>query len=446
MDNSARYLAFLALRQMDRKQAYANIALDRVLAKSKAANTNSDRHLATELVYGITRHQRTLDALIEQFSRRKSAAQQPPDLRRLLHLGFYQLHYLDRIPPSAAVNTTVELTRRCKMGGLTKVVNGILRSYLRTPIEELLPRHPDPIVDLSRRYSYPEWLLELWLDEMGLSETEALCQWFNQPPAIDLRVNTHRSSLDAVLALLEASDIAAHPIEDVPGALRLERNVGNVTQLPGYREGLWMVQDCSAQQVAQLLDPQPGETIVDCCAAPGGKTTHIAELMGDRGIVWGLDKHAGRLRRVTANAKRLQLESIRTGVADLTTLELETADVDRELPLLESCDRVLVDAPCSGLGTLHRHADARWRQQLDVIDDLLETQAAILDCVARWVKPGGIMVYSTCTIFAPENQEQVDRFLETHPNWQIDPEHPPIQNWPHRDSRDGFYMARLQKL
>ena len=427
---------------MDRKQAYANIALDRVLSKSNAAD--SDRHLATELVYGITRHQRTLDALIEQFSRRKSAAQQPPDLRRLLHLGFYQLHYLDRVPPSAAVNTTVELARRCKLGGLTKVVNGILRSYLRTPTDELLPRHPDPIVDLARRYSYPEWLLELWLDELGPSETEELCRWFNQPPAIDLRVNTHRSSLEEVQSLLAENGIAAHAIEDVPGALRLQQNVGNVTQLPGYGEGLWMVQDCSAQQVARLLAPQPGEIIVDCCAAPGGKTTHIAELMGDRGTVWGIDKHAGRLKRVRANTKRLQLQSIRTEAADLTILPPETGD--RELPLPESCDRVLVDAPCSGLGTLHRHADARWRQQLDTIDDLLETQAGILDRAAQWVKPGGVMVYSTCTIFAPENQEQVDRFLDTHSNWQIDPEHLPRQNWPHRDGRDGFYMARLQKL
>lgn len=444
MDNSARYLAFLALRQMDRKQAYANIALDRVLSKSKAVD--SDRHLATELVYGITRHQRTLDALIEQFSRRKSAAQQPPDLRRLLHLGFYQLHYLDRIPPSAAVNTTVELTRRCKLGGLTKVVNGILRSYLRTPAEDLLPPDPDPIIDLARRYSYPEWLLELWLDELGRSETEALCHWFNQPPAIDLRVNTHRGSLDAVRSLLAEHNIVAHPIEDVPGALRLQQTVGNITELPGYGDGLWMVQDCSAQQVALLLDPQPRETIVDCCAAPGGKTTHIAELMGDRGTVWGLDKHAGRLRRVKANAKRLQLDCIRTEAADLTTLDLETVTDSGELPQSESCDRALVDAPCSGLGTLHRHADARWRQQLDTIDTLLETQADILNCAAGWVKPGGIMVYSTCTIFAPENHEQIERFLETHDNWQLDPEHAPLQNWPHRDGRDGFYMARLQKL
>ncbi|MGK7910613.1 MAG: 16S rRNA (cytosine(967)-C(5))-methyltransferase [Synechococcus sp.] len=444
MDNSARYLAFLALRQMDRKQAYANIALDRVLSKSKVAD--SDRHLATELVYGITRHQRTLDALIEQFSRRKSAAQQPPDLRRLLHLGFYQLHYLDRIPPSAAVNTTVELARRCKLGGLTKVVNGILRSYLRTPVEELLPPHPDPIIDLARRHSYPEWLLELWLDELGASETETLCHWFNQPPAIDLRVNTHRSSLEVVQSLLAEQDIVALPIEDVPGALRLQQTVGSITELPGYSDGLWMVQDCSAQQVALLLDPQPGETIVDCCAAPGGKTTHIAELMGDRGTVWGLDKHAGRLRRVKANAKRLQLTCIRTEAVDLTAHDPEAVAEDSELPQPESCDRVLVDAPCSGLGTLHRHADARWRQQLDTIDNLLDTQADILDRAAQWVKPGGVMVYSTCTIFAPENQEQVERFLETHSNWQFDPDRKPQQNWPHRDGRDGFYMARLQKL
>ncbi|MEL7086289.1 MAG: 16S rRNA (cytosine(967)-C(5))-methyltransferase, partial [Cyanobacteria bacterium J06597_1] len=153
-----------------------------------------------------------------------------------------------------------------------------------------------------------------------------------------------------------------------------------------------------------------------------------------------------RSRVVRANAKRLQLGCIRTETADLTTLDLENSIEDSLFPQPESCDRALVDAPCSGLGTLHRHADARWRQQLDSIDTLLETQANILDRAAQWVKPGGIMVYSTCTIFAPENQEQVDRFLDTHPNWQLDPECSPQQNWPHKDERDGFYMARLQKL
>ena len=430
---------------MDRKDAYANIALDRVLAKSEVSD--SDRHLVTELVYGITRHQRTLDALIERFSRRKSAAQQPPNLRRLLHLGFYQLRYLERIPPSAAVNTTVELARSCSMGGLTKVVNGILRAYLRTPPADLLPHQANPVVDLAQRYSYPEWLLEMWLDELGLEETETLCAWFNRPPNIDLRVNTHLCSEAEVRSLLEAAGIRANSVDNVPGALRLAEHAGNVTQIPGYGEGYWIVQDASAQQVAQFLDPQPGETIVDCCAAPGGKTTHIAELMDNRGRIWGLDKHAGRLKRVEANAKRLQLDCILTRVVDLTSPNPipESNDGKDEFPQPGSCDRVLVDAPCSGLGTLHRHADARWRQDPETIGELLDIQAKILDRAAIWVKPGGIMVYSTCTLHAAENQHQVNAFLGTHPNWQLDPERSPQQNWPHRDDRDGFYMARLQR-
>ncbi len=454
----------MALRHMDRKDAFANIALDRILTKSGASE--SDRHLATELVYGITRYQRTLDALIEQFSRRKSAAQQPPDLRRLLHLGFYQLRYLDRIPPSAAVNTTVDLARHFKMGGLTKVVNGVLRAYLRTPARELLPSQNDPVVDLARRYSYPEWLLEIWLDELGEEETAALCDWFNRTPTVDLRVNSHLTTVETVRVLFEKSGIATQPISDVPGALRLVEHGGNISQMPGYQEGLWMVQDISAQQVVQLLDPQPGETMVDCCAAPGGKTTHIAELMGDRGVVWGLDKHAGRLRRLHANAKRLQLNCIKTRPVDLTSFDpakladltepdrsadpLDPIDSNPEnaieaLPLAGSCDRVLVDAPCSGLGTLHRHADSRWRQEPEKIEELLDIQATILARAASWVKPGGVLVYSTCTLYEPENQQQVDDFLALHPNWQLDPDCPPRQNWPHRDNRDGFYMARLLK-
>ena len=430
---------------MDRKNAYANIALDRVLAKSEVSD--SDRHLVTQLVYGITRHQRTLDALIERFSRRKSAAQQPPNLRRLLHLGFYQLHYLERIPPSAAVNTTVELARSCRMGGLTKVVNGILRAYLRTPTAQLLPRQTNQILDLAQRYSYPEWLIDMWLEELGLAETEALCKWFNRPPSIDLRVNTHLSSETAVRSLLEEAGIRVSFVDNVPGALRLTEHAGNISQIPGYSEGYWTVQDASAQQVAQFLDPQPGETIVDCCAAPGGKTTHIAQLMDNRGKIWGLDKHAGRLKRVEANAKRLRLDCILTGVVDLTSPSPihELNGDEHEVPPPGGCDRVLVDAPCSGLGTLHRHADARWRQDPETFEGLLDIQAKILDRAAIWVKPGGIMVYSTCTLHVAENQHQVNAFLDAHPNWQLDPEHSPQQNWPHRDDRDGFYMARLQR-
>ncbi len=423
---------------MDRQDAFANIALDRVLAKARAQEV--DRHLATELVYGIVRHQRTLDSLIEQFGRR-SASQQPPALRRILQIGFYQLRYLDRIPASAAVNTTVELAHRCQLGRLSKVANGILRTYLRTPKDKVLPRHDNPVTDLALRYSYPDWLVELWIDRLGGEEAETLCAWFNRPPAIDLRVNRLQTSVDRVRAALQSVSVEAQPLGDIPGSLRLNGHVGAIANLPGFAEGHWSVQDASAQQVAQLLNPKPGEIVIDCCAAPGGKTTHIAELMGDRGTVWALDRHAGRLERVNVNARRLQLNCIQTRAVDLAA----ESPLPDELPQAGSCDRVLVDAPCSGLGTLHRHADARWRQKPEKIAELTQLQAKILDRAATWVKPNGAMVYSTCTTHPEENRQQVERFLSHHPDWRIDPAVEPQQIWPHRSDRDGFYMARLCK-
>jgi 16S rRNA (cytosine967-C5)-methyltransferase len=422
---------------MDRRGAFSDIALERVLSTSTAAAI-ADRHLATELVYGITRHQRTLDALISRFSRRP-AEQQPPDLRRILQIGLYQLRYLDRIPAAASVDTAVELAHTCQLGRLTGVANGVLRAYLRTPAEEVLPPLPDPVANLGLQYSYPDWLVQQWWEQLGAVETEALCRWFNQPPTIDLRVNSWRCDVDTVQATSQAVGIEAMPVEGVPGALRLSGHVGAIADLPGFAEGWWTVQDSSAQEVVHLLDPKPGELVIDCCAAPGGKTTHIAERMQNVGQIWAIDRHAGRLKRAIANAKRLQLTCIETKAIDLATCE-----GDPDLPPVETADRVLVDAPCSGLGTLHRHADARWRQTPQRIAELTSLQARILDRAASWVKPGGILVYSTCTLTPEENQQQVKGFLSRHPEWQLATDVPLRQIWPQRHNRDGFFTAKLQ--
>jgi 16S rRNA (cytosine967-C5)-methyltransferase len=266
-----------------------------------------------------------------------------------------------------------------------------------------------------------------------------LSAWFNHTPALDLRVNQWRTDLATVQGALALAGIESTPIKEIPGALRLANHVGDITQLPGFGEGWWSVQDSSAQQVVQLLDPQPGERILDCCAAPGGKTTHIAEQLHNEGEVWALDRHAGRLRRVEANAQRLQLTCLQTRVVDLAVEDEDWAH--RDLPAWGSVDRVLLDAPCSGLGTLHRHADARWQQSPQQIHSLVDLQARLLDRVARWVKPGGILVYSTCTLHPQENQAQIDAFLARTPGWQVDGS--PIQIYPHRQDRDGFFMAKL---
>ncbi len=439
---SARQIAYRSLLAVA-GGAYADVALDRMLRRSQLSP--ADRRLTTELVYGCVRRQRSLDALIDRFASRP-AAQQAPELRLLLHLGLYQLCWLDQIPDAAAVNTTVELAKQNRMAGLGSFVNGLLRRVAREPERRsLLSDNPDPVQRLGVRYSLPDWMVALWLEQLGEAEAERLCAWFEQAPHIDLRVNPLQSSREAVQAALAEAGVGSRPIPHCPQGLRLLDPPGRIELLPGYREGHWCVQDASAQLVAQLVDPQADETLIDACAAPGGKTTHLAELMGDRGRILAWDRTASRLRKVNDNARRLQLTCIETRVADSRELEGMGA----------SADAVLVDAPCSGLGTLHRHADARWRQQPEQVETLAQLQGELLDAASTWVRPGGRLVYATCTLHPRENETVVADFLARHPGWRIQPPaagsaladlaRPEgwVKVWPQELDSDGFFLVQL---
>ncbi|MEN9229595.1 MAG: 16S rRNA (cytosine(967)-C(5))-methyltransferase [Thermostichus sp. DG02_5_bins_236] len=445
---NARQLALLALQNIERQNAYADRVLGHLLQGSDLIP--AERHLATELVYGITRRRRTLDALLERFSQRP-AHKQPPDLRLILHIGLYQLAFLDQIPASAAIHSSVELARQMGLGSLTKVVNGILRTYQRQvltepekdPLKPLRDTRPTDLVQaLGILHSFPDWLVSLWWERLGSLETEQLCEWFNQPPHLDLRVNPLRANGDKVSQALAEAGIPNQPLPDLPGALRLSRHVGELSKLPGFAEGWWTVQDASAQQVVHCLDPQPGERVIDCCAAPGGKTTHIAERMQDQGEVWGLDRYAHRLQRLQENVARLGLTAIRSQAIDVVKLAA-VATPPVPLPAWKSADRVLVDAPCSGLGTLHRHADARWRQTPDGIETLAQLQTQLLAVAACWVKPGGLLLYATCTLHPAENEQVIETFLQNQSNWVAEGE--TVQIWPHRQDRDGFFCQRLRR-
>ena len=447
MLQNPRQLAFLVLQEIRQRGAYADIALNRWL--NKAQLKGADKRLATELVYGSTRRWRSLDEIVNQLAK-KPATKQPPDLRTVLHLGLYQLRYLN-IPPAVAVDTAVQLAKENRLTGLTGFVNGLLRQYLRlqeaAPDGEPLQLPDNPIKRLGILHSYPDWIIELWLKQWGEAETEKLCLWFDRPPTIDLRINPLQASLEEVESAMTLSGISVSRLPYLPQALRLTSNAGSISQLPGFQEGWWMVQDGSAQLVARLLDPQPGEVVIDACAAPGGKTTHIAELMGDRGTVWACDRSASRLKRLKQNCDRLNLQSIQICAEDIRNLEKFT----------NRADRVLLDAPCSGLGTLHRHADARWRQTSETVRELSVLQTELLERTASWVKAGGILVYATCTLHPLENEGVIEAFLCKHSNWKIDPPRSDEmtaflttpQGWvkvlPHRHQMDGFFMVRLKQ-
>jgi 16S rRNA (cytosine967-C5)-methyltransferase len=437
-----RQLAFIALKEVH-KGAYADVALDRVLQKFQLPD--NDRRLMTELVYGSLRRQRTLDTLIDKLATKK-AHQQPPELRTILHLGFYQLRYQEKIPLSAAVNTTVELAKENGFSGLTGFVNGLLRQYLRL-IEnssEPLKLPENPVERLGISHSFPDWIIEAWLEQLGFEETERLCGWMNQTPTIDLRVNILRSSLEEVESAFKSAGVLVRPIPYLPQGLRLISSTGPIQNLPGFREGWWTVQDSSAQLVSHLLDPQPGNVVIDVCAAPGGKTTHIAELMGDKGKIWACDKTASRLRKLKENAQRLHLECI----------EICTADSRNLTQFNNIADCVLLDAPCSGLGTMHRHADARWRQTPSSVQELSQLQKELISHTANFIKAGGVLVYATCTLHPMENEEVISEFLAVNPHWQIESPGSDLVDiaspgwlkvWPHQRDMDGFFMVRLRK-
>jgi 16S rRNA (cytosine967-C5)-methyltransferase len=355
---------------------------------------------------------------------------------------------MDRIPESAAVNTTVELAKQNGLKGLAPVVNGILRQYIRQADE--FQGAWDSSASLAQQIaveqSFPDWLIIHWLEILGEEGTLALCRAFNQSPTIDLRVNPLQIDRDTVLTALEAAGISAIPLDYLIHGIRLTGKVGNIPALPGYEQAWWTVQESSAQLVTALLAPQPGETIADACAAPGGKTTHLAELMGDQGVIWSIDPTPSRLKKIAQNCQRL----------GLTSVQIREGDSRSQPDLVGMVDRVLLDAPCSGLGTLHRRADARWRKTPENVLELSQLQQELLASCATWVKPGGVLVYATCTVHPAENEEVILPFLAAHPEWSIAPPAGDIlanlaspegwiKTWLHQHQMDGFFMVKLVK-
>ncbi|MBW0181931.1 MAG: 16S rRNA (cytosine(967)-C(5))-methyltransferase [Vulcanococcus sp.] len=420
--------------------AYADGALERELGRTPL--TPADRGLATELAYGAIRQRRLLDAWLDQLGK-VPAERQPPKLRWLLHIGLYQLLASDRVPPSAAVSTTVELAKRGGLARLAPVANGLLRAFLRRrEAGDRLPLTPaqsaDLAVSLGVRHSLPDWLSRELLQWLPPERAEAFGRACNSTPSLDLRVNRLHSSHAAVQAALADAGVEAIAIEGLPSGLTLKGRTGDLSRLPGFAEGHWCVQDRAAQRIAPLLDPQPGERILDACAAPGGKSTHLAELMGDQGLVLALDRGEARLRRVSRNAERLGLQSIAVQHGDATAL------AQKQPELLASFDRILVDAPCSGLGTLARHADARWRIDPAAIDELVALQRQLLDGLLPLLKPQGHLVYATCTVHPRENNQLIEAVLADHPELQL---RQSWQLWPGEvaGAGDGFYAALLER-
>jgi 16S rRNA (cytosine967-C5)-methyltransferase len=451
-------IATRVLERVQRTQAYADLALHHALARSGLAA--QERALATELVYGTLRWRGRLDFMLSQVLDR-GLDELEPLVANTLRLGAYQIVFMDRIPSTAAVDQSVHCTRALGGERATGLVNACLRRLAREAGEMALPElADDPLLHLTHALSLPGWIAERWLADYGPEDAAALARASNAAPPLTVRVNTMRTTRDTLLEDLRTRFPEAAACELAPFGVRLGRR-GAVGHDPAFLAGSLTPQDEAAQLVICLLDPQPGERILDCCAAPGGKSTAIAERQADTGQVLALDRSPSRLRLVTRAASRLGLESIQTLACDATR-PLDDLPAGPGQPAEragEPFDRVLVDAPCSGLGTLRRNPDARWRVRPEDVAALAQLQAQILSRAAARVKPGGCLVYSTCTVLSEENEDRVHAFLETQPGFrlvakaQLPESLAPVTSdegfmrcWPHRHDADGFFAARLERI
>jgi 16S rRNA (cytosine967-C5)-methyltransferase len=358
-------------------------------------------------------------------------------------MGIYQVFFLSRVPPSAACNQAVELAKRYGHIGTVKFVNAVLRSAARNPEKAEYPDVNDqPALYLALKYFHPKWLVSRWLKRFSFAECESLCQANNATPPLSLRTNTLKTGRDELMKRLADEAVDAEPSDWTPEGI-VCRNFPALATLNTLREGLFQVQDESSMLVAHVLAPQPGEFIIDACGAPGGKSTHIAALMGNRGRIVSVDLYDHKLKLTAENASRL-------GITIIETKEYDAARLDSLFA--GQADRVLVDAPCSGLGVLRRKPDSRWRKNETMLRDLPKLQEAILASAANCVKPGGVLVYSTCTTEPEENQQVVEAFLASHADFSLEitgaflpvkRNDKMVQLWPHHDGVDGFFITRM---
>lgn len=452
----ARQAAFDVLLRVETRGAYSHIALRKIL-RDPGMDVR-DRALATEIVYGTLQWQRWLDERIATRSRVPPGRLDPP-VRVALRMAVFQLCKLGGVAPYAVVHDAVELikTVRPRAAGF---VNGVLRNLLRGAAASPNPRGeetapewdgaPDSPESLARRTSHPDWMVQKWWSFLGPVAAERLCMSNNEPSSLCLRVNRWRSSVSEVARAIREAGGEAEPSPAVPEALRVGGGI-DVSAIPAFQSGACTVQDESAMLAAYTVAPEPGWEVLDLCAAPGGKATHLGEWLKGTGRVTAVDIHPHKIPLIAEAARRLGLTNVRPVRAD-----------GRDAPELGTFDAVLVDAPCSGLGVLRRRPEIKWRRQPEEISDLVALQRELIEAAGRALRPGGVLVYATCTVIEAENDGVVQAFLQSPAGRDFDAQDP-AAHWPaavrasairtrwgrqilpFHFGGDGFYYARMRR-
>ncbi|MEY8415696.1 16S rRNA (cytosine(967)-C(5))-methyltransferase RsmB [Tissierella praeacuta] len=445
MELSGREIALNILDDIFNNGAFSNIAINSNLDEGLS---NKEEGFIREIVYGVLENDIYLDYIISRASKIKLKKIHPIILI-ILKIGIYQIIFMDRIPISAAVNESVNLAKKHGHKGTIGFVNGMLRNISRNKDEFMKVEVKDKIDYISIKYSHPKWMVKRWIKEFGEEFTERLCRENNKSPKLNIRVNTLKTSKEKLKEKLINYGFIVKDTKYANDSLIVENPI-RITETSEFKMGHFIIQDESSALVGQIMDPEPGSTIIDCCSAPGGKATHLAQIMNNKGRILSQDIYEHKLKLIEENAKRLGINIIETSISDGTK---------RDDSLVNLADYLLLDAPCSGLGLIRRKPDIKINRKEEDIAELVELQYTILNNVKDYLKIGGILIYSTCTIEKDENINMMNKFLEENKNFKlvniedkiynsqnIDTlKYGYIQLFPHIHNTDGFYIAKIIK-
>lgn len=407
MVDKVREVALKVLYNIEVNKAYSNITLDEEINKNMKILDNRDIGFISELTYGVITWKLTIDEIIKKYSNLR-LNKISPWILNILRMGIYQIVFLNKVPKSAAVNESVNLAKRYGHKGSSNFVNAILRKVSKNDYEEMF-NIENNVERISKTTSMPVWIVETLLKENTLEKVEEICKNSNLKPELSIRVNNLKTSKEELKKKLEEKDIKVENgvLED----FLILKNAKNIENIEEFKNGFFTVQDEAAGLTAKILNPQINDTVLDACSSPGGKTTYLAEIMKDKGEVIAFDIHPHRVKLVEQVSKRLNLKSIKTDVKDSSIYDEKYK---------EKFDKILLDVPCLGLGVLKRKPDIKWQRKKEDIKEISKIQKQILDTCSKYLKKGGALVYSTCSILKEENEDVVNEFLEENENFEME--------------------------
>ena len=445
MVDKVREVALKVLYNIEVNKAYSNITLDEEINKNIKILDNRDIGFISELTYGVITWKLTIDEIIKKYSnlRLKKIS---PWILNVLRMGIYQIVFLNKVPKSAAVNESVNLAKRYGHKGSSNFVNAILRKVSKNDYEEMF-KIENNVERISKTTSMPVWIVETLLKENTLEKVEEICKNSNLKPELSIRVNNLKTSKEELKKKLEEKDIKVENgvLED----FLILKNAKNIENIEEFKNGFFTVQDEAAGLTAKILNPQINDTVLDACSSPGGKTTYLAEIMKDKGEVIAFDIHPHRVKLVEQVSKRLNLKSIKTDVKDSSIYDEKYK---------EKFDKILLDVPCLGLGVLKRKPDIKWQRKKEDIKEISKIQKQILDTCSKYLKKGGVLVYSTCSILKEENEDVVNEFLEENENFEMEKIELEENNYFKKfcknnkflqvyqnEKSDGFFICKMMK-